>query len=135
MLSCLCKRYYEPLRLPSRVVCDFGHPYTHPLVHSRRPPAWVSRPALLIFRCVPPLLRRDISQAPFVVLRLTLRPSPSDHRVGISNSSDEATSKFACAAACSFAPWNSQPPITRTLLHFAMKANEQFLQRDFNPQG
>src|SRR3954467_4060023 len=33
MLSCLCNRYYEPLRLPARAVCDFAHPYTHTLVH------------------------------------------------------------------------------------------------------
>jgi hypothetical protein len=67
MLSCLCNRYYEPLRLPPRAVCDFGYPYTQTLVHLVQPPAWVSRPALLIFHCMPPLLPREIDQEPFVV--------------------------------------------------------------------
>ena len=32
MLSCLCNRYYEPLRLPLRAVCDFDEA----LMYTRR---------------------------------------------------------------------------------------------------
>ncbi|MDH3769504.1 MAG: hypothetical protein OET79_00755, partial [Nitrospirota bacterium] len=45
----------------------------------------------------------------------------------------EATSRFACATACSFAHGKLQPLITQTLLPGTGKVYEQLLSRDFNP--
>src|SRR3954466_5102727 len=83
MLSCLCNRYYEPLRLSARAVCDFAHPYTHTLVHLLDPRMGLPSCTAHLPRHAASATPRDRSRAVRCIL-LTLRPSPSDHRVGIS---------------------------------------------------
>src|SRR4030043_75220 len=67
-------------------------------------PARVSRATPHDFPCVSPLLPRKPTD-PFwqFSLRPVSQPSPSDHRVGNSIPSLEATYRFACAATRRFA--------------------------------
>jgi hypothetical protein len=62
------------------------------------------------------------------------RPSPSDQRVGFSTFINEATYRFACATACSFAVGNLRPLIAQTPPPRAIEAHGQLLGRDLNPQ-
>jgi hypothetical protein len=64
-----------------------------------------SSTGLIVFRCMPPLLPREIAQTVSVVQTCARRPSPYVHWVGISIVTDEATCRFAFAAARCFAVW------------------------------
>lgn len=82
----------------------------------------VSGTGLFIFHCMSPLVPRKILQTPSVAWVCNLRPSPYVHKSTRSASSiyiDEATYRFACAVACSFANWEltaliAQPPLPWT---------------------
>ena len=89
---------------PDTALCVFVSLYATvdvPLTSLHR----VSSTGLLIFRCMPPLLPREIAQAGSVIQACVRRPSPYVHWVGISIVTDEATCRFAFAAACGFAVW------------------------------
>ena len=68
---------------PGPARCDFVSLYA-PVDAPRTSLCRVSGTGLAIFRCMPPLLPREIVQTASVVLVWTLRPSPSDQWVGIS---------------------------------------------------
>ncbi len=132
LLSQALKRYYEPLRLPRRPsaisvslirlgcgVC--------PSTAVGLPSCTVSLPP----HAIPATPEDPEGGRSFESLRQ--RPSPSDHRVGISKASNEATSRFACATSCGFARGKLQPRMTPTRLPGARKVYEQLLSRDFNP--
>lgn len=59
---------------------------------------------------MPSLLPRKIITTDSVVKVEMLRPSPSDHRVGIFESIYEATPRFTCVTACCFAKWELTTP-------------------------
>ena len=85
----------------------------------------------LPLHAIPPTPEDPMSRFRYLVSSAAAFPSwPKGRHLQLS---DEATSRFACATACSFALGNSQPLITQTLLPGANKANEQHLMRDFNP--
>ena len=73
-------------------------------------PHRVSSTGLNIFRSMPSLLPRKITSANSVIRVDAQRPSPSDHRVGIFDSINEATSRFTCVTACCFANWELTTP-------------------------
>ena len=73
-------------------------------------PHRVSSTGLNIFRSMPSLLPRKITSANSVIRVDAQRPSPSDHRVGIFKSSNEATPRFTCVTACCFANWELTTP-------------------------
>ena len=78
------------------------------LIRRRRWPLPTSRhgsPALdrSVFKNMPPRLPRETVTITSVLPTATRRPSPSDHRVGVSDYVYEATSRFTGVTACSFA--------------------------------
>ena len=132
MLSLALKRYYEPLRLPLRPMVISALALYLTAGSPAPPPQRVSRTALYFFHHMPPLLPRKIHRNASVLQFRWLRPSPLDHRVGTFRLSDEATRRFACAAACDFAMGNLQPLVTQTLLPGAKEVYGQLLLLDFN---
>jgi hypothetical protein len=88
---------YGPRRFRSPLYASVGTP--------REPPHRISSTGLNIFRNMPSLLPRKIARVDSVIRTHAQRPSPHDHRVGISNQIYEATSRFTCVTACCFANW------------------------------
>jgi hypothetical protein len=82
---------------------------------------------------MPPLLPRESMRATSVVPAHIQRPSPSDHRVGFSNSFTRLRLGSLALRPAALPLGNSRPPITRTPLPSAKKAYGQLLSRDFNP--
>jgi hypothetical protein len=94
---------------PDAACCDFVASYA-PIDAPRASLHRVSSTGPVIFRCMPPLLPREKTSAASVLSAHVHRPSPADKRVGFSNSSYEATCRFTCVAACSFAVWELTTP-------------------------
>ncbi len=82
---------------------------------------------------MPTLLPRESMVATSVIPASIQRPSPSDHRVGFSDSFTRLRLGSLALRPASLSLRNSRPSITRTPLLRATKANGQFLGRDFNP--
>ncbi len=103
MLSHGFKRYYEPLRLPIQPG-EISDNSLYPPVDGTAPSLhWVSRTVLLFFRYMPSLLPREITQDASVLPSRVQRPSFSVQKVGISALVNEATYRFTCVTACTFA--------------------------------
>ena len=134
MLSLALQRYYEPLRLPRRPGAISVLTLYPPVGGSGPPPPRISRPALFLFRCMPPLLPREIRWNASVLSFHRQRPSPSDHRVGLSNQVTRLRLGSLALRPATLPLGNSQPPIARTLLPGARKVYGQLLSRDLNPQ-
>ena len=83
---------------------------------------------------MPTLLPRKSMNAISVISASTQRPSPSDHRVGSSNSVYEATCRFTCITGLlSCCVETLDPVLPQTPLPHATGAYGQFPKRDFNP--
>jgi hypothetical protein len=131
LLSLGLKRYYEPLRLPFQAAV-ISLPYTHWSVASP-PPEGVSSTGQYVFHHMPSLLPRESASATSVIPAPAQRPSPSDHRVGFSNSFTRLLiGSLALRPALSLCG-NSRPRVIATPLPRATKAYGQLLGRDFNP--
>ena len=133
VLSRALRRYYEPLRLPQRPAATSALTLYAPVGGSAPPPSWISRTALLFFRHMPPLLPREIRWNASVFPSHRQRPSPSDHRVGISSLVTRLPVGSLALRPATLPQGNSQPPIARTLLPGARKVYGQLLSRDLNP--
>ena len=123
MLSHSLKRYYAPLRLPIR-----------PKMISLTPPlsfsfSRIGSPALrtLFFHSVPSLLSPENSHEEIRCLIREITAFPSDHRVGVFDSSFEATSRFTFVTARCFGVGNLQPEITPTLLSLPTKRTDNYI--------
>lgn len=134
VLSRTLERYYGPLRLPRRSSVTSALALYAPVGSSVPPPSWISRTALLLFRYMPPLLPREIRWNASVFPSHRQRPSPSDHRVGISSLVTRLPVGSLALRPATLPQGNSQPPIARTLLPGARKVYGQLLSRDLNPQ-
>jgi hypothetical protein len=93
---------YGPWRFRSPLYASVGAPHA--------PPHRISSTGLNIFRNMPSLLPRKIAWIDSVIRAHAQRPSPHDHRVGISSQIYEATSRFTCVTACCFANWELTTP-------------------------
>ena len=126
--------HYEPLRLPRRPGAISVLTLYPPVGRSGPPPPRISRPALFLFHCMPPLLPREIRWNASVLSFHRQRPSPSDHRVGISSKVTRLPVGSLSLRPATLPLGNLQPPIARTLLPGARKVYGQLLSRDLNPQ-
>ena len=130
-MSLRLKRYFEPLRLPFRANA-LSFPYTHQSVASP-PPQRVSSTGQYIFLSMPSLLPRETPRATSVIPARVQRPSPFDHRVGISISHTRLLIGSLALRPAILLLGNSRPRVTATPLPHANKAYGQLLVRDFNP--
>jgi hypothetical protein len=80
-----------------------------------------------------PLLPRKSMDATSVISASIQRPSPSDHRVGSSNSFTRLRVGSLALRPALLLFGNSRPRVTTTPLPHTTKAYGQFLGRDFNP--
>jgi len=131
LLSLGFKRYYEPLRLPFRAAV-ISLPYTHWSVASP-PPKRVSSTGLYVFQNMPSLLPRESRGATSVLPAPCHRPSPSDHRVGVSSSFTRLLLGSLALRPALLLGGNLRPRVTTTPLPHTTKVYGQFLGRDFNP--
>ena len=125
------KQYYEPLRLPLRANA-LSFPYTHQPVVSP-PPKRASSTGQCIFLNMPSLLPRETPRATSVIPARVQRPSPFDHRVGISISFTRLLIGSLALRPALLRFGNSRPRVTTAPLPLATKAHGQLLGRDFNP--
>ena len=109
------------------------------LIHAPRA-EWVHRPRIrasstgqYIFRNMPSLLPRETTRATSVVRARVQRPSPSDYRVGFSNSFTRLLMGSLALRPDTLLFGNSRPRVTTTPLPHATGAYGQFPGRDFNP--
>src|SRR6266436_2530624 len=86
-----------------------------------------------IFLSLPSLLPRESTRATSVVPAHAQRPSPFDHRVGVSSSVTRLLIGSLALRPALLRFGNSRPRITPTPLPHATKAYGQLLGRDFNP--
>jgi hypothetical protein len=131
MLSLGFNRYYEPLRLPFRAAA-LSYPYTHRSVFSP-PPKRVSSTGQYILDNMPSLLPREMTRTTSVFSERVRRPSPSDHRLGFSNSFTRLLMGSLALRPAILLFGNSRPRVTTTPLPHATKVYGQLLGRDFNP--
>src|SRR3972149_6655337 len=82
---------------------------------------------------MPTLLPRKSMDATSVISASIQRPSPSDHRVGFSNSFTRLRVGSLALRPALLLFGNSRPRVTATPLPHATKAYGQLLGRDFNP--
>ena len=134
MLSLVLRRYYEPLRTPPWPASISDLPYTTRLAvpgrHHHGSPAL--RP--INFHHMPPVLPRKIRWDALVLPSHRQRPSPSDHRVGISTQVTRLPLGSLALRPAVLHPRNSRPSVTRAPLRSTTMAYEQIHRRDFNPQ-
>lgn len=133
MLSRALKRYYGPLRLPIQPGV-FSSPYTHQLMSSS-----IAVSGLRHWTAYLPLHAAPATPGECTGRFRSLKPVPIGlpHLTRGSASplcSNEATYRFACATACSFAVGNLRPLIAQTPLPRATAVHGQILGRDLNPQ-
>jgi hypothetical protein len=131
VLSLRLDRYYEPLRLPVRADA-LSSPYTHRSVASPPPEMglqhWATNPREHADPAIPGTV-----DATSVIPASIQRPSPSDHRVDVSNFVYNATHGFTCVTACSLAVWKLTTPRYRGAASSCYRAYGQLPGRDFNP--
>src|SRR4030067_16674 len=82
---------------------------------------------------MPTLLPRKSMSATSVISAPIQRPSPSDHRVGSSNSFTRLRVGSLAFRPALLLFGNSQPRVTTTPLPHATGAHGQLPERDFNP--
>ena len=82
---------------------------------------------------MPTLLPREMMLATSVISALIQRPSPSDHRVGFSNSFTRLRLGSLALRPALLLFGNLRPRVTTTPLPHATGAYGQFPRRDFNP--
>ena len=131
VLSLGLKRYDEPLRLPFRAAV-ISWPYTQWSVSSP-PPKRVSSTGLYVFQNMPSLLPRESMGVTSVIPAPFQRPSPSDHRVGVSTLFTRLLIGSLALRPALLLCGNLRPRVTTTPLPHATKVYGQFLGRDFNP--
>jgi len=132
MLSLVLKRYYEPLRLPTRPGTLSDKPYMHPLTALNR--HRIGSPALCCSSsdtCHPCFPERSFETLPFSSPKHSGLPLMSKR----SASPTQLTRLHIGSLSLRPAPLpmgNLQPPVTRTLLPGAKEAYGQFPLQDFN---
>ncbi len=100
---------------------------------SPHPAERVSSTGQSIFHSMPSLLPRESTRATSVVRARVQRPSPFDHRVGVSGSFTRLLIGSLALRPATLRCGNSRPRITPAPLPHATKAYGQLLGRDFNP--
>ena len=100
---------------------------------SPHPAERVSSTGQWVFLHLPSLLPRESTRATSVVLARIQRPSPCDHRVGVSSSFPRLLIGSLALRPALLRFGHSRPPITPAPLPHATKAYGQLLGRDFNP--
>jgi hypothetical protein len=107
------------------------------LIHAgRRPPRpqdWISSTGQQVFKNMPTLLPRESRSATSVLPATVQRPSPSDHRVGFSNSLTRLLRGSLALRPALLLLGNSRPLVTKTPLPHATGAHGPPPGRDFNP--
>ena len=108
VLSPRLKRYFGPLRLPA-LAGALSLPYTRRSAASPPPRLDLQHWATNLPEHADPATP-GVEKRYFRYSSVLQRPSPSDHRVGVSSFVYEATHGFTCVTACSLAVWKLTTP-------------------------